>query len=242
MQHKNLKENALTWYLLLAAMFIAALVACNLIFIKFFYWQPLAFLHNDNSFWSSVTAYTFVVSVGIIPYPITFLITDVLSEIYGRKRANRVVTAGLIASLFTVLIVYIAILVPATDFSVLSDAEFEKVFGNVVYGVGASMIAYLLAQYVDIRIFHFWKTLTKGKHLWLRNNFSTIPSQMIDTLTILLILCGAGTLKWEQFFPLLINGFLFKVIIAAIDTPFFYLMIWWFRKKFNLKEGEEVEL
>lgn len=242
MQFKNLKDNALSWYLILAAMFIAALVVCNLIFIKFFYWQPLSFLHQDNSFWSSITGYTFVISVGIIPYPVTFLITDVISEIYGRRRANQVVTAGLVASLFTVLIVYIAIKVPATDFSVLSDAEFEKVFSNVVYGVGASMIAYLLAQYIDIKIFHFWKNLTRGRYLWVRNNFSTIPSQLIDTLTILLILCGAGTLQWGQFFPLLINGFLFKIIVAALDTPFFYLLVWWFRKKFKLKAGEEINL
>ncbi len=221
-------------------MFIAALVTCNLIFIKFFYWQPLAFIHREDSVWSLITGYTFIISVGIIPYPVTFLITDIISEIYGRKKANQVVTAGLIASLFTVLIVYLAMQVPATDFSVLSDAEFEKVFSNVVYGVGASMIAYLLAQYIDIRIFHFWKKLTNGKHLWLRNNFSTIPSQLVDTLTILLILCSAGTLQWSKFMPLLINGFLFKVIIAVLDTPFFYLLVWWFRKKFKLQPGEEL--
>ena len=102
------------------------------------------------------------------------------------------------------------------------------------------MIAYLFAQFIDIRIFHFWKQLTKGKHLWLRNNFSTFASQFVDTFTVLFLICSFKILPWNIFGDLLISGFIFKVIIAAIDTPVLYGVTFLFRKKFNLKVGEEI--
>jgi uncharacterized integral membrane protein (TIGR00697 family) len=234
------RSKAIDFYVILAGLFIASLVACNLIFQKFFYWQPLGFLGAEEP--GSIASFTFQISVGIIPYPITFLITDVISEIYGRRRANQVVTAGLIASILVFVIVLLGDLAPATDFSPVSDAEFSKVFGRTGAAILASMLAYLVAQYIDIRLFHFWKTLTKGKHLWLRNNFSTIASQFIDTSIVLILLCGMGTISWDLFWILLLNGFLFKVVIALCDTPFFYLITWWARKKFNLALGEEVEI
>ncbi|SHG55490.1 hypothetical protein SAMN05444483_11619 [Salegentibacter echinorum] len=150
-------------YLILAALFISSLVVSNLIFQKFFYWDFFGL-------------YTFEISVGILSYPVTFLITDIISEIYGKKKANQVVTTGIFASLFSLLIVYVSNIAPATDWSPVNDALFSKVFGATAIAVFASMVAYLLAQYIDIQLFHFWKRLTKGKHLWLRNNFSTFLS------------------------------------------------------------------
>lgn len=234
------RESAFRLYLILAGLFIAALVACNLIFQKFFYWQPLGFLGDAEP--DSWLSFEFQISVGIIPYPITFLITDLISEIYGRKRANQVVVAGLAATVFVFLIVLLADLAPATDWSPVNDDEFSTVFGRTGIAVSASMIAYLAAQFVDIRLFHFWKSLTKGKHLWLRNNFSTILSQLVDTSTVLLLLCSAGAIEWSLFLILLGNGFLFKIMVAALDTPFFYLVTWWARRKFSLKMGEEIQL
>jgi len=104
------------------------------------------------------------------------------------------------------------------------------------------MMAYLLAQFIDIRIYHFWKRLTKGKHLWLRNNFSTFSSQFIDTLTILFLLCSFEIIEWDKFKGLLVAGFLFKIIIAALDTPFLYLGVYLFRKRFKLEVNEEIDL
>jgi uncharacterized integral membrane protein (TIGR00697 family) len=215
-------------YLILAALFIASLVVSNLIFQKFFYWDFFGF-------------YTFEISVGILPYPITFLITDIISEVYGKRKANQVVTAGIFASFFSMLIVYVAGEVPATDWSPINDSLFNKVFGATAIAVLASMMAYLFAQYIDIQIFHFWKRLTKGKHLWLRNNFSTFLSQFIDTFTVLFLLCSFGKIEWDLFATLLLSGFLFKVLIAALDTPFLYLAVYAFRKRFGLKMGEEIE-
>lgn len=233
----NAKDQKLAFkiYLYLGALFITSLVVSNLIFQKFFYWHPF----GDVTIFG---APLFEVSVGILPYPITFLITDLISEIYGKKKANQVVTAGIFASFFSMGIVMVAILVPAIADSGIDDATFTQVFGLSPLGVLASMLAYLFAQYVDISIYHFWKKLTKGKMLWLRNNFSTFSSQLIDTLTVVALLCAFGVLPWDKFYGLVISGFIFKIIIAFFDTPLLYLFVYLLRKRFNLKVNEEVQL
>ena len=215
-------------YLILGALFVASLVASNLIFQKFFYWDFFGL-------------YTFEISVGILPYPITFLITDIISEVYGKRKANQIVTIGIFASFFSMLIVFVSGIVPATDWSPVSDTLFNKVFGATAIAILASMLAYLFAQYIDIQLFHFWKRLTKGKHLWLRNNFSTFLSQFVDTFTVLILLCSFGKIEWKLFSSLLLSGFLFKVLIAALDTPLLYLAVYVFRNRFDLAMGEEIE-
>ncbi|MDT0684902.1 queuosine precursor transporter [Autumnicola psychrophila] len=215
-------------YLILGALFIASLVVSNLIFQKFFYWDFFGI-------------YTFEISVGILPYPVTFLITDIISEIYGQRKANQIVTAGIFASFFSLLIVFLADAVPATAWSPVGDKLFKTVFGATTIAVFASMLAYLLAQYIDIQLFHFWKKLTKGKHLWLRNNFSTFLSQFVDTFSVLFLLCSFNRIEWDLFGGLLLSGFLFKFIVAAIDTPFLYLGVYALRRKFGLKQGEELK-
>jgi hypothetical protein len=221
-------------YLLLGSLFITSLVVSNLIFQKFFYWYPV----DVEVFGSKL----FEISVGILPYPITFLITDLISEIYGKKRANDIVVAGIFASLFSVGIILIADSVPATSWSYINDATFKNVFSKTIIAVGSSMFTYLIAQFVDIQIFHFWKNLTKGKHLWLRNNFSTWFSQFVDTLSIISLLCYFEVLPWSSFKGLLISGFLFKVLVAFFDTPFLYLGVYLFRRRFKLKVNEEIDL
>ena len=221
-------------YLLLGALFITSLVVSNLIFKKFFYWYPV-----DVEIFG---AKLFEISVGILPYPVTFLITDLISEIYGKKRANQVVVAGIFASFFSMLIVYVANAVPATEWSPVNNTLYTEVFGSTVIAVFASMMAYLFAQFVDIHIYHFWKALTQGRHLWLRNNFSTFLSQFIDTATVLLLLCSFGEIEWSKFAGLLISGFVFKVMVAATDTPFLYLGVYFFRKRFKLAVNEEIHL
>ncbi len=221
-------------YLYLAALFITSLVVSNLIFQKFFYWYPF-----DGKIFGSRL---FELSVGILPYPITFLITDLISEIYGKIAANRVVTAGIFASFFSMGILLIADYVPAMESSPVDNATFTQVFSLSPLAVLASMIAYLLAQFVDIRIYHFWKKLTNGKMLWLRNNFSTFASQFLDTFSVVCLLSVFGILPWDLFFGLVLSGFIFKVIVALLDTPLLYLLVWMLKKKFDLKWGEEIKL
>ena len=213
-------------YLILAGIFIASLVSCNLIFQKFFTWSPFGI-------------YTFEISVGILPYPITFLATDLISELYGQKKADQVVISGLIASVFIMIVVLIANAVPSTSWSPVNDDIFQKVFGLQGLAVFASMIAYLSAQFIDVRVFHFWKKLTKGKHLWLRNNGSTIVSQFVDTATVLILLSATGAIGWDRFIPLLENGFLFKVLVALVDTPIIYAVIYGLKGKIEIAHYDE---
>ena len=230
----NKKENlARKIYLYLAGLFITSLVVSNLIFQKFFYWYPLDIEIFDNKL--------FELSVGILPYPITFLITDLISEIYGKKKAKDVVITGIFASFFSIILLLISDAVPAVEKSPISDEEFKKVFSVSSIAVFASMLAYLIAQLVDIRIYHFWKKLTKGKLLWLRNNFSTFSSQFIDSCLVIGLLCFFDILSWDLFWGLALSAIIFKVFVALIDTPFLYFFVWLLRKKFNLKINEEIK-
>jgi uncharacterized integral membrane protein (TIGR00697 family) len=216
-ENKNFKEQ---FYLILTGIFIASLVASNLIFQKFFTWN---FLGID-----------FELSVGIIAYPVTFLVTDLISELYGQKRANQVVVSGFFASVFTTLLVLISANANAVQWSPIDNTTFTKVFGLTGPAFFASMVAYLTAQLIDVRIFHFWKRLTKGKHLWLRNNASTMFSQLVDTSVILIILCSAGVIEWERFYSLWMMGWLFKVLVALIDTPIIYGVIHLLKGKIDI--------
>ena len=221
-------------YLYLAALFITSLVVSNLIFQKFFYWYPFDMTIGGVKL--------FELSVGILPYPITFLVTDLISEIYGQKKANQVVIAGIFASFFSLSIILISNYVPAIESSPINDKTFSNVFSLSGLAVLASMLAYLFAQFIDIKIYHFWKKLTKGKMLWLRNNFSTFSSQIIDTVTVISLLCFFKVLSWDSFLGLVVSGIVFKILIAFLDTPLLYLFVYLFRKKFNLKIGEEIKI
>ena len=213
-------------YLYLAAIFIAALVVCNLIANKFITIE-LGFK-------------TFVISAGILPYPITFLITDILSEIYGKKKTARIVWAGFGASLFVLGVLLLAQQFTAIEGSPVDDDTFNKVFGNSWRVIFASMTAYLCAQLIDVRIYHFWKEKTAGKHLWLRNNFSTVFSQLVDTTLVVCVLF-LGLRSHSEILQFILDGWLFKMLCAFIDTPLLYASTSLIRKKLVLKFGEEVK-
>ena len=212
-------------YLYLAATFIAALVVCNLIANKF--------ITIDLGF------KTFVISAGVLPYPITFLITDILSEIYGKKKTARIVWAGFGASLFVLGVLLLAQQFTAIAGSPVDDETFNKVFGNSWRVIFASMTAYLCAQLIDVRIYHFWKEKTAGKHLWLRNNFSTVFSQLVDTTLVVCVLF-LGVRSHSEIIQFILDGWLFKILCAFMDTPLLYASTAFIRNKLDLKFGEEV--
>ena len=212
-------------YLYLAATFIAALVVCNLIANKF--------ITIDLGF------KTFVISAGVLPYPITFLITDILSEIYGKKKTARIVWAGFGASLFVLGVLLLAQQFTAIEASPVNDDTFNMVFGNSWRVIFASMTAYLCAQLIDVRIYHFWKEKTAGKHLWLRNNFSTVFSQLVDTTLVVCVLF-LGIRSNSEITQFILDGWLFKMLCAFIDTPLLYASTAFIRNKLGLKFGEEI--
>lgn len=214
-------------FLLLSAFFVTALVVTNLIANKF--------VSVDLGF------KTFVISAGILPYPITFLVTDILSEIYGRKRTNQVVLAGFVSSLFVLFVLWLGSIFPAINDSPVTDDVYNQVFSNTWRIIGASMLAYLTAQLVDIRLYHFWKSLTGGKHLWLRNNASTVVSQLVDT-TLVIFVVFVGQIPYSQMGSMVLDGWMFKVMVALADTLLIYLSVYLLRYQFNLKVGEEIEI
>ena len=213
------------FYIILSGIFIASLVTCNLIANKF--------VTVDLGF------KVFIVSAGILPYPLTFLVTDLISELYGQRKANLVVFSGFVASMFVLLFLWLGSQFEAIPSSIVNDLTYNSVFQNAWRLIAASMFAYLFAQFIDVRIFHFWKKLTKGKHLWLRNNASTIVSQFVDTAAVLALLCVTGAIGWDRFLPLLENGFLFKVLVALIDTPIIYAVIYALKGKIEIAHYDE---
>ena len=221
-------------YFFLSSIFITALVVSNLIFQKFFSWYPF----NFEVFGIKL----FELSVGVLPYPVTFLITDIVSEIFGKRKANQVVVMGILASIFSIGLLLLGDVLPASSTSPIDDKTFNLVFSASPLAVLASMSAYLIAQFLDIRIYHFWKQLTKGKYLWLRNNFSTFSSQIIDSTTVIALLCIFDILAWDLFLGLVLSSITFKIVVAVIDTPLLYLLVGLIRKKFNLGINDEVSI
>lgn len=178
--------------------------------------------------------YTMSVPVGVIAYPFTFLATDLISELYGRKKAQLVVWVGFAMNIFMLFLMSVNHWLPNTSGVSGGLNLFEGVYEFMIGNTIASMIAYLIAQTVDVRLFHFWKNLTKGKHLWLRNNASTTVSQLVDSTAILSILYMAGNLGDEvttigALLILIINSYLFKFFFALFDTPLFYLGVHYLR-------------
>ena len=212
------------FYLVLAGIFIASLVTCNLIANKF--------VTVDLGF------KVFIVSAGILPYPLTFLVTDLISELYGQKKANLVVFSGFIASLFVLLFLWLGGQFNAIPSSIVDDVTYNSVFRNAWRLIAASMVAYLIAQFIDVRIFHFWKKLTNGKHLWLRNNGSTIASQLVDTSLVICILF-VGVWKPDQIISAIFDGWMFKMLMAFIDTPIIYGILYLLKGKIDIATYEE---
>ena len=206
-------------YIFLCAIFISSLVTCNLIANKF--------VTVDLGF------KVFIVSAGILPYPLTFLVTDLISELYGQKKANIVVFSGFVASMFVLLFLWLGGQFNAIPDSIVNDDTYNNVFQNAWRIIAASMIAYLFAQFIDVRIFHFWKRLTNGKHLWLRNNGSTIASQLVDTTLVVMILF-VGVWEPSMIVSAIIDGWLFKMLMAAFDTPIIYGIIYLLKEKVEI--------
>jgi len=222
-----------TLFLSLAGVFITALVLGNVIgttkFVTLFTLDMPTWLQAITpSIVRDGNIYTMSVPVGVLAYPVTFLATDLISELFGRKKAQLVVWVGFFLNFFMLLVMSVGHWLPNTGGVSGGLPLFEGVYEFMVGNTIASMIAYLTAQTVDVRLFHFWKNLTGGKHLWLRNNASTMFSQLVDSTAILTILYLAGNLgdnvnSFATLIILIINSYLFKFFFALFDTPLFYL-------------------
>jgi uncharacterized integral membrane protein (TIGR00697 family) len=182
-----------------------------------------------------------ILPVSIIWFPLTFLITDIVSEMYGAKRARYLVIMGFCMSVLLLLFSLIGIKLPVAEVYPLQN-DYKNIFGPIWRLLFGSMAAYLLAQIIDVNLFHFWKRLTRGKHLWLRNNASTMISQFVDTFTVnTIFLYKNPTVFTGDFFDLMhiiLGVYVLKVLIAALDTPLCYLGVWMVEKATGLKGTE----
>lgn len=234
-------------FLVLAGLFLGTLAMLNILGISRFI-KLWAYDFNGDGFDT-----IFAVAVGVLPYPLTFLCTDYISELYGKKRANLVVWVGLLLNIWVVFILWIGGLLPGFETVengvIARDAAgripvFFEIRSLAFGAVTASMIAYLIAQLVDVHVFHFWKKLTRGRYLWLRNNGSTIVSQLVDTVAVILITyyltrppdfpVDESRAVMPQLMVLILTGYAFKFVIALLDTIPFYVGAKWLSRYLRL--------
>ncbi|MBL6714777.1 MAG: queuosine precursor transporter [Pseudomonadales bacterium] len=242
-----LEERRERVFLILAGIFLCAMTMLNIIGItRFVELGPMS------------------LAVGVLPYPITFLVTDLISELYGRARANFLVWVGLGLNFFILGTLWLGQALPSVGPEAMPPWQqlklAEGVFlpnGTTVDGtiefyqllfyctsgaVFASMLAYIAAQFCDVQLFHFWKRVTKGKHLWVRNNFSTLISQLVDSFMVIAVTFGAaflaGDMALATLFTLMVSNYLFKMAVALADTLPFYGLTHLLRKHLQFPNPE----
>lgn len=221
-------------FVILSGLFLGSLAMLNILGIS---------RQIDLSFNVGAIRIPFVVFVGVLPYPLTFLCTDFISELYGKKRARMVVWMGLILNIWVLFILWLGgILPPHTELGpdglpeiTHPDRTFFQIRQWTSMATLASMIAYLTAQLVDVQVFHFLKRITRGKALWLRNNGSTLTSQMVDSIAVILITyfftnaisITPGETVAHGLIILVLSNYVFKMTAALVDTvPFIFGTRW----------------
>lgn len=253
-----------TAYMVMAVIFVGMLMLTNIIGLKLFALSTdvpllgglLSAVESLNArlFDQPTGAATLTLTAGLVTYPITFVCTDIVSEVFGRKRADRMVLLGFLASIVMLIVVQVTrALEPAAIWSVpepwsgvfdpalLSDdgnggmsasseaaqAAFSFAFDAPGTLLFASMLAYMAAQLIDNRLFHFWRRLTRGKALWFRNNMSTGLSQFVDTLIVNgIFLHYYWKMEWNAIAAIILSVYVVKFMLALLDTPFCYLGVW----------------
>lgn len=247
MNGAQLTERRERVFIVLAGTFLCAMTLLNVIGItRFVQFGPMA------------------LAVGVLPYPLTFLCTDLICELYGKARANFLVTVGLGLNLLILFILFLGnsmpsvpseamppwqviqlaapVALPNGDIVESSIGLYQLIYATTSGAVFASMLAYIAAQYCDVQLFHFWKRVTRGKHLWIRNNFSTLMSQMVDSVMVVSVTFGAAFLRGDiavkAMLILIGSNYLFKAVVALLDTGPLYLAVHYLRRYMGLEEGQ----
>lgn len=192
-----------TTYIYLLSIFIASLTIASVLASKI------------------IQIFGLYVPAGVLAYAITFVCTDVISEIWGKRRARATVLGGFIALIVVLILIQLGLNWPRAPFW-NQEAAFQSILGSTTRIIVASLAAYLVSQFHDVWAFHFWKKMTKDRHLWLRNNLSTAVSQLIDSILFISI-AFYGSMP---ILPLIIGQWVIKLTIAALDTPVVYLVVW----------------
>jgi uncharacterized integral membrane protein (TIGR00697 family) len=217
-------------FIILSGVFLGTLAVLNILGLS---------RQIDLTFTIGKWTIPFIVFIGVLPYPITFLCTDFISELYGRRRANAVVWVGLLLNIWVLFILWLGGVLPprpelgANNLPDLTHPNYSFFYIRKLTGMAtmASMIAYLTAQFVDVHVFHLLKKLTKGRALWLRNNGSTLTSQMVDSVAVILITyffsdaihIHPGETVAHGLMILILSNYTFKMVSALLDTIPFYI-------------------
>jgi uncharacterized integral membrane protein (TIGR00697 family) len=234
-------------YLVLAGLFLGSMTMLNILGTSRFV---------DLSFEIAGFRIPMALAIGVLPYPVTFLCTDFISELYGQKRANFLVWVGLLLNFWVVAFLWLGGAlppVPVLDASTglpptdAYDFAFYRIRFLTMGAVVGSMIAYLAAQLCDVSLFHFWKRLTGGRHLWLRNNGSTLISQFVDTFAVITIThfyakgipIDSNAAIWPQLWVFIASGYIFKLVIALLDTLPFYIGVHYLSRYLEIDPNAE---
>ena len=234
-------------YLVLAGLFLGSMTMLNILGTSRFV---------DLSFEIAGVRIPMALAIGVLPYPVTFLCTDFISELYGQRRANFLVWVGLMLNAWVVLFLWMGGALPPTPAIDAAtglpptdayDFAFYRIRYLTMGAVVGSMIAYLAAQLCDVSLFHFWKRLTNGRHLWLRNNGSTLVSQFVDTFCVITIThfyakgipLDPNAAVWPQLWVFIASGYVFKLAIALSDTLPFYVGVHYLSRFLEIDPNSE---
>lgn len=225
-------------YAFLTALFAAVLVLTNIVGVKLFQLFP-----GGRPAWMPGEG-PLTLTAGIITYPLTFLMTDVVSELWGRRRASFLVVVGFLMSMVMLVVVLVSRALPPSPYwenpdMGLRSPDLQRAFDASFYYPGlllfASMTAYLVAQLLDVRLYHLWWRLTGGGHMWVRNNGSTMLSQLVDTIIVNGIYLRFGLrMGWEVIAEIIAAVYVCKVVLALLDTPLIYVARALLRRYFGL--------
>lgn len=218
--------NELLWIAMLLANF-SLIILSYILFGKkgLFTWIPIATIVANIQVIQTIELFGFTATLGNIVYASSFLVTDLLSENHGKKEANRAVWVGFFSLITMTLLMNLALLFTplADNYSSSIHGSLENIFSLMPRIAAASLIAYILSQRHDVWAYHFWRKRFKGKkYIWLRNNLSTMVSQLLDSV-IFTVIAFWGVYDWPVFLEIVVTTYLLKWIIAASDTPFVYL-------------------
>jgi uncharacterized integral membrane protein (TIGR00697 family) len=222
--------NELLWVVLLLVIFFGIILAYRLFGkVGLFSWTAMAMIIANIQVMKTISIFGLVTALGNIIYGTTFLVTDILCENYSKKDANTAVWIGFLILIATTVLMQISLMFVPDASDTLSPA-LQQIFSLLPRITIASLTAYVISQLHDVWAFMFWKRLCRGKYLWLRNNLSTITSQLIDN-TIFTYIAFVGffglfgwkqVFSWDIIFQIFIVSYIMKFIVAACDTPFVY--------------------
>ena len=220
-------------FVVLISIFITSLTSAN-------------FLASKIALLGEIGGVLLLVPTGVLAYAVTFTTTDIIAESYGRKMAGKVVLAGFLTQVLIIIYSWVAVVLPTAPFLVEEHEWFNEAFSmlatsppNIVLG---SLVAYIISQFHDVWAFDKWRRITKGRWLWLRNNASTLVSQLIDTaifITLAFALLppalGGTFIPWSLIPGTILGQYIIKVVIALLDTPFVYLGVYLVGREVKVK-------